>query len=82
VRFFCWPFLLRARGLLSALASSTVTRTEKSQEMKAMRLTRNEHHRKLRVFIGDISDWLVNTVKPGYKNVQNQAFRVEYKEIF
>src|SRR5271170_3039374 len=30
-------------------------RTEKSQEMKAMRLTRNEHHRKLRAPIRDIS---------------------------
>jgi hypothetical protein len=28
--------------------------------MKAMRLTRNEHHRKLRVPIRNISDWLVN----------------------
>src|SRR5580692_6333606 len=52
-----WPFLLRSRGLLSALASSIVTRTE---EMKAMRLTLNEHHRKLRAPIRDISDWLVN----------------------
>jgi len=25
-----------------------------------MRLTRNEHHRKLRALIRDISDWLVN----------------------
>jgi hypothetical protein len=32
----------------------------REQEMKAMRLTRNEHHRKLRVPIRDISDWLVN----------------------
>ena len=55
-----WPFSLRSRGLLSALASSTLTRTEKSQEMKAMRLTRNEHHRKLRAPIRDVSDWLVN----------------------
>jgi hypothetical protein len=28
--------------------------------MKAMRLTRNEHHRKLRAPIRDISYWLVN----------------------
>jgi hypothetical protein len=42
---FCW-----SRGLLSALASS------KSQEMKAMRLTRNDHHRKLKALIRDISD--------------------------
>jgi hypothetical protein len=28
--------------------------------MKAMRLTLNEHHRKLRAPIRDISDWLVN----------------------
>ena len=35
-------------------------RTEKSQEMNAMRLTRNEHHRKLRAPIRDISYWLVN----------------------
>jgi hypothetical protein len=35
-------------------------RTEKSQEIKAMRLTRNEHHRKLRAPIRDISYWLVN----------------------
>src|SRR5438874_456670 len=28
--------------------------------MKAMRLTRNKHHRKLRAPIRDISDWLVN----------------------
>jgi hypothetical protein len=32
----------------------------KISRMKAMRLTRNEHHRKLRVPIRDISDWLVN----------------------
>jgi hypothetical protein len=35
-------------------------RTEKSQEMKAMRFTRNEYHRKLRAPIRDISYWLVN----------------------
>jgi len=28
--------------------------------MKAMRLTRNEHHRKLRALIRDISDWFVH----------------------
>src|SRR2546430_2247231 len=28
--------------------------------MTAMRLTRNEYHRKLRAPIGDISDWFVN----------------------
>jgi hypothetical protein len=35
-------------------------RTEKSQEMKVMRLTRNEDHMKLRTPIRDISYWLVN----------------------
>jgi hypothetical protein len=35
-------------------------RTEKSQEMKAMRLTRNEHYRKLRAPIHDISYCRVN----------------------
>jgi hypothetical protein len=49
-----------SRGFLSALASSTVARTEKSQEMWVMRLTRKGHHRKLRAPIRDISDWLVN----------------------
>jgi hypothetical protein len=37
-----------------------VVRTEKSQEMKAMYLTLNEHRRKLRAPIRDISYWLVN----------------------
>jgi len=33
---------------------------KKSQVMEAMRLTLDEHHRKVRVSICDISDWLVN----------------------
>jgi hypothetical protein len=32
----------------------------REQEMKAMHLTRNEHHRKLRAPIRDTSDWFVN----------------------
>jgi hypothetical protein len=31
-----------------------------------MRLTRNEHHRKLRAPIGDISDWLMNADVSGF----------------
>jgi hypothetical protein len=31
-----------------------------------MRLTRNKHHRKLRVSIRDISDWLVNADAPDF----------------
>jgi hypothetical protein len=38
---------------------------EKSQVMKAMRLTLNEHHRKLRG-VGDISDWLVSADVSGF----------------
>jgi hypothetical protein len=38
-------------------------RTEKSQEMKTMPLTWNEHHRKLRAPIRDISYWLVNACR-------------------
>jgi hypothetical protein len=33
---------------------------------KAMRLTQNEHHRKLRTPIGDTSDWLMNTDVLGF----------------
>jgi hypothetical protein len=45
IRFFGWPVFL-VTWLAFGLGSS---RTEKSQEMKAMSLTRNELHRKLRV---------------------------------
>ena len=31
-----------------------------TQVMEAIRLNRNEHHRKLSVLISDISSWLVN----------------------
>jgi hypothetical protein len=59
-RFFGWPFLLVTWLAFSLGKLDFLTRTEKSQEMKAMRLTRNEHHRKLRAPIRDVSDWLVN----------------------
>jgi hypothetical protein len=48
---------VHGHGLLSALASSTVMRTEKSRRCV---LTWNEHHRKLRMLICDNFDWLVN----------------------
>jgi hypothetical protein len=35
---------------------------DENRKIKAMRLTRNEHHRKLRVLIRDNSDWLVNAL--------------------
>jgi hypothetical protein len=31
-----------------------------------MRLTQNEHHRKLRALIGDISDWYMNADISGF----------------
>ena len=49
------------RGLLSGLASSKIS----SNVMEAMRLTLNEHHRKLRG-VGDISDWLVSADVSGF----------------
>jgi hypothetical protein len=60
------PFLLGSRGLLSALANLGCDKQKKSQVMKAMRLTRNEHHRKLRAPIDDISDWLANAGVPDF----------------
>ena len=56
-----WP----SRILLSALANSTLM-NRKISSNKAMRLTRNEHHRKLRAPIGDISDWLINANVSGF----------------
>src|SRR5271170_28008 len=60
------PFLLGSRGLLSALANLGCDEQKKSQVMKAMRLTRNDHHRKLRAPIDDISDWLANAGVPDF----------------
>jgi hypothetical protein len=47
-------------GHVASFRSCQAARTEKSQEMWAMRLTRKGHHRKLRAPIRDISDWLVD----------------------
>jgi hypothetical protein len=53
------PLRILPNFVLSALASSTLM-NRKISSNEAMRLTRNEHHRKLRAPIGDISDWLMN----------------------
>jgi hypothetical protein len=45
-------------GISKSLVNKTGEQKEKSQVMEAIRLTRNEHHRKVRVHI---SNWLVNT---------------------
>jgi hypothetical protein len=55
--------------VLSALASSTLI-NRKISSNKAMRLTRNEHYRKLRAPINDIFDWLMNTDVSYFEEVE------------
>jgi hypothetical protein len=55
VYFFGPSFLLKVTWLAFGLAKLDCDENRKLSRMKAMRLTRNEHHRKLRVPIRDIS---------------------------
>ena len=50
-------------GHVASFRPCQAARTEKSQEMWAMRLTRKGHHRKLRAPIRDISYWLMNACR-------------------
>ncbi len=57
----------RSRGFAFGLGKPDSEEAEK-ENWGGMHLTRNQYHRKLRVLVGDSSDWLVNADVSGFCN--------------